>query len=112
VLFTSGLAFLALALCWLVIDGLGRRRWAMPFVAFGRNAILAFFLSGIMARLLGLIRVPRGDTTVSLQSAIWHGAFEPLGPAELASLLFALSFLLLWIGIAWVLYRRRIFFKV
>jgi predicted acyltransferase len=29
-----------------------------------------------------------------------------------ASLLFALSFVLLWFGILWVLYRRRIFLKV
>jgi len=112
VLFTSGLAFLALAACWLVLDVWKARRWAMPFVAFGRNAIGAFFLSGLLARLLNLIRLPAGDGSVALKTAIWRGVFEPLGPPRFASLLFAIAFLLVWIGLAWAAYRRRLFFKV
>jgi predicted acyltransferase len=112
VLFTSGLGFIALAACWFVIDVRGRRRWAVPFIAFGRNAILAFFLSGVMARLLGLIRVPRGDGTVSLKAAIYGSVFEPVAPPELASLLFALAFLLVWIAITWALHRRHLYLKV
>jgi len=29
-----------------------------------------------------------------------------------ASLLFALTYMLLWLGAAWLLYRRRIFVKI
>lgn len=112
VLFTSGMAFLALALCWFVIDRLGWRRWALPFVAFGRNAITAFFLSGLFARTLGLIRVPYGGDRVALKTAIHEAVFAPLGPPEAASLGFAAAFVLLWLAAMWPLYRRRIFFKV
>jgi predicted acyltransferase len=112
VLFTSGLAFLALAACWLVIDVRKSRRWAMPFVAFGRNAIAAFFLSGLFARILGLVQVPANDGPVALKTAIFRSVFEPLGPPEFASLLFAAAFVLLWMAAMWALHRRRVYFKV
>ena len=112
VLFTSGLAFLALAACWLLIDVRGIRRWAAPFVAFGMNAIAAFFLSGLFARGLTLIRLPAGTETVPLKTLIYRSLFEPAGPPALASLLFALTFVLVWMVLMAALYRRRIFFTV
>jgi predicted acyltransferase len=112
VLFSSGLAFLSLAACWLVIDVWKRRRWATPFVAFGMNAIAAFFLSGLFARLLNIVKVPAGGESVALKTAIYGGVFEPLGPPELASLAFAIAFVLFWLVIMWGLHRRGIHFKV
>ncbi|HKJ93824.1 MAG TPA: DUF5009 domain-containing protein, partial [Longimicrobiales bacterium] len=43
VLFTSGFALVLLAACYWAIDIRGWRRWATPFVAFGMNAIAAYF---------------------------------------------------------------------
>ncbi len=47
----------------------------------------------------------------------WHGFiydrfFVPLASPKNASLLFALAYLLLWLGLMWILYRRRIFVKI
>ena len=113
VVFTAGMACHVLAMCYWLIDVKGYRRWATPFVIFGMNAIAAFFLSGLFARLLGLIRVTRGDAQVSLKTAIYEGVFRPLFANPLnESLAFAIAFVLLWLGIMTVFYQRRIFIKV
>jgi predicted acyltransferase len=114
VLFTTGMACHFLAVCYWLVDVKGYRRPAMPFVMFGVNAIAAFFLSGIFARLLTLIRVTAADgAEVTLKAWIYNGIFTPIftTPAN-ASLAFALAFVLLWLGIMTVLYRLRIFIKV
>ncbi|MFZ0062720.1 MAG: heparan-alpha-glucosaminide N-acetyltransferase domain-containing protein, partial [Pyrinomonadaceae bacterium] len=76
VLFTGGLAMQFLALCYWLIDMKGYRRWATPFVVFGVNAITLFVGSGLMARLLGLIKVPRADgTRTALKTLIYDKLF-------------------------------------
>lgn len=44
VLWSAGLSFLLLALFYLVIDVLGWRAWAFPFIVIGANAITAYML--------------------------------------------------------------------
>src|SRR5215475_7688903 len=68
VLFTTGLGLQFLALCYWLIDIKGYKWWTKPFVIFGVNAIVLFVGTGVMARLMGLIKVPQGDgNTQSLQ---------------------------------------------
>jgi predicted acyltransferase len=113
VVFTAGMACHFLALCYWFIDVQGYRRWATPFVIFGVNAIAAFFLSSLFARILGLITVPRGGDVVALKTAIFDGVFRPLFAQPVnASLAFAIAFVLLWLGVMFLLYRKRIFIKV
>jgi len=107
--FTAGMACHFLAVCYWFIDVKGYRRWAQPFVIFGVNAIAAFFLSGLFARLLGMIPAPGGTT---LKGFIYNTIFTPLLSPPNASLAFAIAFVLLWLGIMTVFYRRRIFIKV
>lgn len=112
VVFTAGAALLALAACYWLVDVKGRRRWAFPFVLLGVNAIAVFFLSGVMARILGLVKWagPAGDVT--LKGWIHEHAFASwLAPLD-ASLAFAVCFVLFWVGVAWAMYRKRIFIKV
>ena len=108
VLFSGGLALQFLGLCYWLIDIKGYRRWAKPFEVFGLNAIALYVGAGIMADLLGLIRV--GDTR--LGGWIYEKAFASWLPPVDASLAFAIAFVLVWLGLMWILYRRRIFLKV
>ena len=113
VLFTGGLAMQFLALCYWLIDMKGYRRWATPFVVFGVNAITLFVGSGLMARLLGLIKVPRADgTKIALKTLIYDKLFLSWAPPYPASLSFAIAFILVWLGLMWILYKRKIFLKV
>jgi predicted acyltransferase len=112
VLFTAGMALNFLAMCYWMVDVRGYQRWSRPFLVFGVNAIAAFFLSGLMARILTLVRVPASPQPVTLKAWIFEGAFASwLSPVN-ASLAFALCFVLFWTGAMEFLYRRKIFFKV
>src|SRR5438552_19040292 len=113
VFFTAGLALQFLALCYWLIDIKGFRRWTKPFVIFGVNAIVLFVGTGVMARLMGLIKVSRPDgTRQSLQGLIYNNAFASWLPPNKASLAFAISFILLWLFFMWLLYRKNIIIKV
>jgi predicted acyltransferase len=113
VIFTAGMACHTLALCYWLIDVKGYRRWTLPFVIFGMNAIAAFFLSSIGARTLNLIKVsgPEG-APIALKTWIFNNAYQSwLSPIN-ASLAFALTYVLFWLGVMTILYRRKIFIKL
>ena len=112
VFFTAGLALQFLALCYWLIDIKKYQRWAKPFVVFGVNAIALFVGTALMARLMGLIKLPWGSETISLQGWIFQKLFLPLASPVNASLAYAIVFILLWLGLMWILYSRKIFIKV
>jgi predicted acyltransferase len=114
VVFTAGLACVALAGCgWLVDDRARTPRWGRPFIVFGVNPIAAFVGAELTARLIySVIRVPTAAGTVPLEQALYRSMYAPWLPPRLASLAFALTVVLVWYAVLDVLYRKRIFFKV
>ncbi len=113
VLFTAGLALQFLAFCYWLIDIKEYRRWTRPFEIFGVNAIALYVGSEIMADLLGLIKVSGADgTKVPLQSWIYDNAFASWASPINASLAFAIAFILVWLGLMWILYRGKILIRV
>jgi predicted acyltransferase len=65
-----------------------------------------------MARILGLIQVPYGGSTASLQQAIYRGAFASWLSPRNASLAYAVGFVLLWYWNLRVLERRGVVLRV
>jgi predicted acyltransferase len=113
VLVTNGLALLVLGCCYWLIDLKGYKGWAWPFVVFGVNALPLFVFSGIMARMLGAMRVAGpDDKPVSLQKWIFDNIYLSIAQPVDASLMFAISFILLWLFLMWLLYRKGIYIKV
>jgi predicted acyltransferase len=113
VLFTGGLALQFLSLCYWIIDIKGYRRWAWPFEVFGVNALALFVGSGLMVKAMALIRLPRGDgTQISSQGWIFRNLFLSWASPINASLFYAIAFILLWLFLMWLLYRKRIYIKV
>ena len=114
VVYTAGLALLTLAVCYWLIDIQGYKRWARPFVIFGVNALALFVFSGIMARLLGMIRFagPEDGKDITLQQWIFNNWFLSWASPINASFAYAITFILLWLFLMWLLYRKRIFIKV
>jgi predicted acyltransferase len=103
VLFTAGLALEFLALCYWVIDIQGYRRWAWPFEVFGVNALALFVGTGLMVKLMAIWRV---------QGWIFRNLFLSWAEPINASLFYAIAFILLWLVLMWLLYRKRIYIKV
>jgi predicted acyltransferase len=113
VLFTGGLAMQFLALCFWLIDIKKYRRWAKPFEVFGVNALALYIGAALMAELLGLINVTNSDgAKVSLGTWIYQNIFASWASPINASLAFAICFVLVWLGLMWILYSRRIYIKV
>jgi predicted acyltransferase len=114
VVYTAGLALCFLGFCYWLIDIKGYRKWAKPFVIFGVNALVLFVGSGVMARILGLIKVSTtaDGKSVSMQQAIFNNVFLPFTSPINASLVYAICFILVWLFLMWLLYRKRIFIKI
>ena len=113
VLLTAGMALELLACCYWLMDIKGYKRWSWPFVVFGSNALAVFFLTGLFAKLLGIIKFTGADNKpVSLQSVTYTNLFASWASPVNASLAFAICFVLLWLGLMAILYRRGIFIKV
>lgn len=93
VLVTTAFAFLLLTACFFVID---MKRWwnGSPFMYCGMNAILMYIGHTIFHKMLP-----------------WHWKIGPMN-THFMLLLESGWNTLLWVGIAYFLYRRKIFFSV
>jgi predicted acyltransferase len=113
VVYTAGIAIVLFALLYYLIDIKGYRRWAWPFLVFGTNAIALFVGSTIIGRILEIVELPApNDQTVSLQNKIFHTLFLSIASPINASLFYAIAFVLVWLLLMWLLYRKGIFLKI
>jgi predicted acyltransferase len=113
VLLTAGLAGLVLTWLWVVIDWQGRDRWALPLYVFGSNALLAFLGTGLMAKSMILLKVAGPDgAPMSVQRWVYEHWFASWAGPLNGSLAYAIAFVLVWLAILWIPYRRGIFLKV
>ncbi|MFN3329886.1 MAG: acyltransferase family protein, partial [Pyrinomonadaceae bacterium] len=113
VVYTAGLALCFLGFCYYLIDIKGYKTWTKPFVIFGVNPLVLFVGSGLMAKTLIAIKVVDANgAKISLQKWIFDNVFLPLASPINASLLYAVCFILLWLFLMWLLYRKGIYIKV
>ncbi|SDL47963.1 Predicted acyltransferase [Pedobacter sp. ok626] len=112
VLYTGGLATIILSFCYWIIDIQKYNRFTKPFVVYGVNAITVFFLSGLIPRTLGMFTVKAGDgTEINLQAWLYSGFTGWLSPIN-ASLAWAITYIIFWLVVLWVMYNRKIIIKV
>ena len=84
-------------------------RYWKPVLIFGMNPMLVFFFSGIIPRVLGMIKI--GDQ--GLTSWIYSQGIEPLFADKInASLAGALIYVLIWAGILSFFDWRKRYYKV
>jgi predicted acyltransferase len=113
VVFSAGLAALALATVMWIVDFHKVRRFTSPFVVYGVNPIVAFVGSAVMARCIySIFKVTYEGHRISLQEGIYRTLFASwLSPVN-ASLAFALAFVAFWYLILALLHRRGVILKV
>lgn len=103
VLWTGGLAALALAGAHVGMDRLGHRPWGR---AFGLNAIGAYAGAWMCTVLLA---------ATGWMQPLYRTVFGPVGAAlgaQAQSLAFALAFVGVWALIVWALDKRRLYWKI
>jgi len=108
VLLSTGATLIVLAALAWVIEMRGVRRWAYFFEVFGKNTLFIYLLSELAVVMLVRTHVGGRDAYGWLYSV----TFQPLAAPQLASLLFAVAFMLsCWLAGYW-LDRRNIYIKV
>lgn len=113
VLYTGGLATIGLALCYWLIDVQGYKSATKPFVVYGVNAITVFFLSGLIPRIMAMIKVTMPDgSIVNSKTWLYETYFTPNFSPINASLAYAIIFIMIWLGILWWMYNKKIIIKV
>src|SRR5262249_19141931 len=109
VLFTGGVAACGIAWCMWVVDVGGWRRWATPFLVFGTNAILVYCLSTLLNEIFKkIILNPPDGMTITLRKWLYEQLFAPWASPLHASLLYAVTYVSLWLIVFIPLFRRRI----
>lgn len=108
VFYTSGLALAVLSVILFFTEMKGYHAWTTPFVLFGKNPLFIFVMSGVLVKIYGLIRV--GDD--GLYEALYKSVFQPLAGDYIGSLLFAIAHVLLFLGLAALLDRKKIYIRV
>jgi predicted acyltransferase len=113
VIYTAGWACIIMAILIWIIDLKGYAKWADFFLVFGMNSLFIFALSGVWARVLTrLIRIDVNGTVVTGYNWLYQNIFQPVAGDINGSLLFAISHIIVFWFICWILYRKRIFIKV
>ncbi len=113
VIFTAGMAAVSIAACMWLIDVHKITWWTKPWIIYGTNPLFAFVASGFLGRLLyTLIKVPTSAGLVPLETAIYNGAFATWLEPKDASLAFAICWVMLFMGLLTLLYRKNIIIKL
>ncbi len=109
VLVTGGWASLIYALIYFVADILDHNNWGKPAIIFGSNAITVFFMSGVVARLFGMIKLSNGK---SIHGNLYEMLSNIITIPELSSLIYSFFVIAFYFLVALVMYRKKIFIKV
>ena len=113
VVFTAGMGGLLLAGFYWVIEIWGWKAWARPFVVYGMNPLAVFVASSLLSKTLILWQVPlEAGGTTSAYDWLYATVFLPRADPTNASLTFALTHVVTWLAVAWLLHRRRLYIKI
>lgn len=112
VLFMGGLACIIFFVCHYLCDVRRYRAASVPFLVLGRNALAVYFLSSMAGKAMISFHVKCQEAPMTIKSCLFTHAFAPWFEPATASLLYAAAYLLLWWGLMYILYRKRIFIKL
>lgn len=119
-IFMTGWALCVFAAFFWLIDGTNSvalstraQKWLLPFTIYGMNALFIFAFSGLVAKMLGAIKIADASgNMLTLKSWLMHPIKALPIDAVNASLLFAVLFNLAMFGIAWALWKKQWFIKI
>jgi predicted acyltransferase len=114
VLFCGGLAMAGLAALYWICDVQGYRAWTRPALVYGVNAILVFCLSALLSRTFGLFKLALpGGKTGGLKEWLYEWGIAPhFQDPRTASLVGAVTLIVIWYFILSLMYRKGVVLKV
>ena len=113
VIYTSGMALIFLGICYYTIEVLNWRKWTKPFALYGMNSITVFMLSGLIARLMAVIKFTNDDgTKTSLATVLYNALFSSWLPPMTASLSWAITWITGFLILMWLMDKKKIYIKI
>jgi len=113
VIFMAGMALHFLGFCYWLIDVKGYKNWAFPFTVFGMNAIIAYFTLSLFGKTMAYWKITQSDgSEISIKSILYENIFAPAFGDYFGSLMYPITMIVIWFGLLFLLYRKRIFIKV
>ncbi|MDB9315696.1 heparan-alpha-glucosaminide N-acetyltransferase domain-containing protein [Spirulina sp. CS-785/01] len=112
VLYSAGWSWLILALFYELIEVRQIRRWSFPLQIMGLNAIFVFVASGLLARVLYQTSIGTGENAPSTYTWLYQTLFEPWAGSVNGSLFFAITNVIFWGIVVYLLYRCHVFIKI
>ncbi|MFD1292299.1 acyltransferase family protein [Lutibacter holmesii] len=114
VLYTGGLAMVFLAVLLWFIDVKGFKKWSTPFIHFGTNPLAIYMFSGIYVLTISyLIKITTASgEVISGYNYLYSEVFVPIAGNMNGSLLFAITHIIFFWLITYVLYIKKIFIKI
>lgn len=112
VLYTGGLATMALAALYWLIDVNNYKRATPFFVTFGMNSITAYILADIVPGIMGAIKMTYNSQPTNLYGYLYQTVFVPFFTPVNASLAAGIALVLLIWLIMYPLYKYNIIIKV
>ncbi len=109
VLISGGWATIIFAIIYYLSDVKGLSNWGKPAIIFGSNAITVFFLSGIITRLFGMIKLGNG---ASIHGNLYSLLASIITIPELSSMVYSLFVITFYFLVALYMYKKEIFIKV
>jgi predicted acyltransferase len=106
-IYTAGLAVVALAVCYWIVDVRGYGQWARPFIWLGLNPLAIYFLAELAGHLMDIFNVK-----TALYWGVLRPAIHPPLDEMATSFVFAGLTVALWIAVAGVMFRRDIRIQV
>ena len=97
-----------LALLLTITDLWSTHEWALPFKVFGMNPLISYVMSGIIVRIISMIKV--GDS--SLSGWMYSTIFQPNFGDKFGSLMYAFVMVGAVYIFAYILYRNGKVIKV
>ena len=111
VLVTTGWGLISLAACYELVDVRKQIKWFKPLEILGLNAIFIYVASIVFIKLLMVNKIGTGDTAKSIYESLNSQLFGWAGALN-SGVLFAIATVLLWLGVAYLMYRRRWLVKI
>lgn len=120
VIYTAGLAFLSIGFFEFLNLLLRAKKWNQlkletifqPFLVFGKNAILVFVGSGLIARTLNLWTIVLENGKLISIKTFFYSKLNFIGNSHLESFIYAMFNLLFWWIILSVLDKKKIYIKI
>jgi predicted acyltransferase len=113
ILFAGGMGCIVLSAFFYLIDMKGFHMWAFPFVAFGMNAITAYFFTIIVR--VHTLQEWFTKTAAGEKITLWKAFLNfwtNLAGIMAGSWLFTGSYVFFWFLVMWWMYRKRLFLRI